>query len=167
MVAMLAMTVPASASIDARLQGTFAMSGRITVADHVFGERAGQHVSRIWTFVPCQVDICKRVTLTRQRSARRILDTIVLRRRGPGYYVGRGRFWVALSCQGVVIPHGGVAFETISMRITQVQLVAGTKYATAIRAHYVNPMRKNLTSCPGGIGHDAAKYTGKLSSALP
>ena len=34
-------------------------------------------------------------------------------------------------------------------------------------ATYNNPKRVNRTPCPGGIGRDAATYTGTLSSPVP
>jgi hypothetical protein len=160
--------LPASGSVDARLQGTFTMQGRITLAKNIFNEHRGQAVTRTWTFIPfCANGVCRAVTLTRQRSGRLIPNRLVLKRHGPGFYVGRGIFWVPLSCGGSVRPHGGLAYEKISVRITRVQSVGGVTYATGLHASYVNPIRKNMTGCPGGIGHDAARYTGQLSSPLP
>jgi hypothetical protein len=164
----LAGATPAGAAIDARLQGTFAMQGQLTVVDHIFGEHKGQQVTRTWTFVPlCVSGVCDRVTLQRDRSGRHLPDTVVLVRQDSGVYVGHGRFAVALYCAGRVRPRGGLALEKITVRITQIQTVAGVPYATTVSASYVNPKRLNLTRCPGGIGHDAATYTGQLSTALP
>lgn len=166
--ALLASATPAAAAIDARLQGTFAMQGKLTVVDHVYGEYRGEQVTRTWTFLPgCSTGVCQTVTLQRDRSGRHLIDTVVLQRQAPGVYVGHGRFAVALYCAGRVRPHGGLALETITVKITQIQTVAGVPYATAVTASYVNPKRLNLTRCPGGIGHDAAVYTGQLSSGLP
>ncbi len=168
LLALLVTASPAGAAIDARLQGGFTMQGVVTVADHVYGEHPGEQVTRVWTFLPgCATGICQTVTLQRQRSNKHILETIVLHRQGPGRYVGHGRFSVRLFCAGRVRPHGGVALETITVRITQVQAVAGVEYATGVSASYVNPQRINNTRCPGGIGHDAAKYTGQLAGPLP
>jgi len=166
--AIIAGAVPASAAINARLQGTFTMHGRLTVVDNIFNEHRGQLVTRTWSFTPsCANGACRAVTLTRQRSGQLIPNTLLLKRHGPGLYVGHGTFWVALSCGGRVRPHGGLAYETITVRITGVQTARGVTYATGIHARYVNPTRKNLTGCPGGIGHDAATYAGQLASALP
>jgi hypothetical protein len=166
--ALLSTAAPASAAIDARLQGTFTMQGHLTVAVDVRGEHRGAQITRTWTFTPsCATGVCDAVTLVRDRSPKHIPDMLVLERTGPGVYVGRGKFSVALFCAGRVRPHGGVALEKITVRITQVQTVGTTAYATALSASYVNPKRINNTRCPGGIGHDAAVYTGQLSSALP
>src|SRR5437868_12875322 len=101
----------------ARLQGTFAMSGRVTMAVHVYGEHVGQRVHRTWTFVPeprCKVGACRRVILNRERSGKHIIDTVTLTRQPSGIYVGHGHFWVALRCSGQVVAHGGRASETIT-----------------------------------------------------
>jgi hypothetical protein len=144
------------------------MRGRLTTVDHVYGEHHGQRVRRTWTFLPqCAAGGCQRVILIRQRSAQRIINVVVLTRRMPNLYVGTGRFWVALRCTGRIVKHGGLATETITVRITQSAIVGTTRFATAITATYNNPSRINLTRCPGGIGHDAARYRGRLSSPLP
>jgi hypothetical protein len=158
----------ASAAGDARLQGTFAMRGTLTFVDHVYGEYRGQHVRRLWTFVPhCTSGTCRRITLERQRSGRHLLDVVVLKRRGAGLYSGRGRFWVALKCAGQLVRRGGLATETITVRIVRSAVVGTTRFATALRARYTNPFRENLTRCPGGIGRDAARYRGPLASSRP
>jgi hypothetical protein len=152
----------------ARLQGTFAMTGRVTKVVDVFGEHVGQRVQRTWTFTPaCPVHACRRVTLKRERSGQKILDTVELSRQPSGLYVGHGHFWVPLRCQGHVVAHGGRATETITVQVTQTTKVGTIVFATAIRATYDNPKRVNLTACPGGIGHDAARYHGQLTSQLP
>lgn len=151
-----------------RLQGTFTMHGVLTAVENVYGEHQGQHVRRSWTFVPkCGTGGCRRVLLKRRRSGRHILDLVMLRRQRSGLYRGRGRFWVPLRCAGQVDRHGGLATETITVRITGTQLVGTTRFATAIRATFANISRVNLTRCPGGIGHDAARYRGHLASPLP
>jgi hypothetical protein len=160
--------VAGATAIRGRLQGTFAMHGRVTRAVNVYGERRGQRVRRAWTFIPqCPTGSCRRVTLKRERSGQNILDTVVLKRKKPGVYVGHGHFWVALRCAGHVVAHGGRARETITVRITSTTQVGASHYATAIHAGYENPRRVNLTRCPGGIGHDAARYYGRLTTALP
>jgi hypothetical protein len=152
----------------ARLVGTFTMAGTVTVADDVYGERAGEHVRRTWHFVPqCGNGWCRRVLLKRRRSGQHILDEVMLVRQPSGGYVGKSRFWVPLRCAGALESRGGVATETITVRITAAQLVGTTRFATAISATYANPSRTNLTHCSGGIGHDAAQYQGRLTSPLP
>lgn len=155
----------AAAAVGARLQGTFAMTGRITSVGNVYGEHVGQRVVHSWTFSPwCAVGACRAVTLYRHRSRRGVLNVLVLKRRAPGLYVGHGRFWLALDCAGRVMAHGGLATERIVVRITRTERVGQRRFATALRASYVNPSRVNLTRCPGGLGHDAARYTGRLMS---
>lgn len=156
------------APIGARLAGKFIMKGKITVADDVYGEHPGQHVKHTWTFIPnCPRGPCKRVTLRRRRSGQRKLDVLVLVRQSPGVYVGHHHFWVALSCAGQVVRHGGSANETITVRIVGTRVAGGTRFATNLSASYNNPSRANYTRCPGGIGHDAAVYGGRLISPLP
>lgn len=154
--------------IDARLQGNFAMRGTLTYVDHVFGEHRGQHVTRRWTFFQsCDAIPCRRVRLVRRRGSRHQLDVLTLYRRGRGLYVGTGRFWLPLRCGGSVVKFGGIATETITLRIMGTRPVGSARFATELRATYVNPQRTNLTRCPGGIGHDAATYSGTLASPLP
>jgi len=152
----------------ARLAGRFAMTGKITYARNVFGEHAGQGVRRNWTFYPqCPGSDCARVILWRQRSGPRTLDRVVLDRVAPGLYRGRGRFWVRLRCSGRIDEHGGAALEAITVTVTRARTVGITPFATAVKATYDNPARFNYTRCPGGIGRDAARYSGPLASALP
>jgi hypothetical protein len=158
-------TATAAHPIDALLRGTFTMKGTVTMAEHVAGEHAGQHVTRSWSFYPnCSTGGCSRVVLKRFRSPKRVLDTITLSRHSAGVYAGKHRFWLALNCNGAVVKRGGYANETITVRIVSAVVNAGTRTATGIRATYNNPSRFNQTRCPGGIGHDAAKYSGRLDS---
>ena len=151
--------------IDALLQGTFTMKGKVTVAAHVYGEHAGQHVTRSWTFVPgCSAGGCQKVVLKRFRSKRHVLDTITLHRQSPGVYAGKHRFWLALRCGSALVKHGGYGNETITVKIVRAVVNGGTRQATGIRASYDNPSRYNETRCPGGIGHDAATYRGQLNT---
>jgi hypothetical protein len=151
-----------------RLEGTFAMAGTVTTADDVYGERTGEHVRRTWHFVPqCASGACRRVLLVRRRSGRHILDEVMLVRQPSGVYAGQSSFWLAIRCAGQLDSRGGLATESITVRITVAQLVGTTRVATAIGATYANPSRTNLTRCPGGLGHDAARYHGRLTSPLP
>jgi hypothetical protein len=152
----------------ALLTGTFEMQGTLTKVVHVFGEHTGQRVRRLWTFVPqCQTADCPTVLLKRQRSGRHIMDTITLTRQSSGAYVGHGRFFFAVRCAGRTVKDGGVAAEKISAQITRTTTVGTITFATAIKATYRNPWRKNLTRCPGGLGRDAARYSGVLASGTP
>ena len=153
---------------DARLEGSFTMRGTITFVDNVYGEHRGQHVVHTWKFFPqCRTGACRRVWLVRRRGSRSKLDVMMLHRRGPGVYGGSGRFWIPLLCAGQIVKYGGVAPETITVRITRTHTVGTTRFATAVSAAYDNPVRINQTRCPGGIGHDAARYSGRLASSLP
>jgi hypothetical protein len=164
-----ALAAPASPlAAPARLGGTFKMVGKLTYVRNVLGERRGQHVQRTWIFLPhCATGVCNRVTLVRRRSGKKIRDVVVLKRRHQNQYVGTGHFWIALNCGGKVIPHGGRATEKITVRITRTQMVGTTLFAAGIKATYQNPRRVNLTACPGGIGQDAANYSGRLTSTSP
>jgi PKD domain len=164
-----ALLAPASGlAAPARLGGTFTMAGKLTYVRNVYGERRGQRVQRTWIFLPhCSAGVCNRVTLVRRRSGQKIRDVVVLKRRHQNQYVGTGHFWIALNCDGKVIQYGGRATEKITVRVTRTQVIGGTLFATGIKAAYQNPTRVNLTACPGGIGQDAAAYSGKLTSTSP
>jgi PKD repeat protein len=144
------------------------MLGQLTFVQNVKGEHRGQRVQRTWFFIAkCPTGSCQRVTLVRKRSGRHIRDVVVLKRRHQNQYVGAGKFWIALKCAGQVIEQGGQASERIMVRVTRTMLVGTTPVAIGIKATYQNPSRVNLTKCPGGIGHDAASYSGSLTSPAP
>jgi hypothetical protein len=171
--AALAFVVPAAAdgatggaspggSGDGRLQGTFTMDGRVTVAHNVRGEHAGQPVRRAWTFgSTCASGACPTVSLRRQRGSRSA-DRLTLRRRSPGLYSGQGVFYQALVCHRRRYPRGGRVPFTVTVRVTATRTVQDVPFATAVRATYVNRRRENLTRCSGLLGHDSARYTGAV-----
>jgi hypothetical protein len=157
----------AATGSGARLQGTWTMRGRVTRADGVRGERKGQRVVRSWSFRSlCSAGPCSRVSLSRERPLHQV-DRLVLHRTAPRQYVGHGRFFVRLRCGTRTYPRGGVAFETVRLRVTQAQRVQGTPFATAVSAAYSNPRRVNHTPCAGSIGSDAGAYSGRLATSLP
>ncbi len=172
----LALTVAASALLtafpalaaaqngDARLQGTFALNGRVTVAVHVKAEHRGQHVARVWSFTPlCASGACSSVLLTRQRAGG--TDTVTLQSVSPGYYRGQSSFAAPLGCHGQLQPSGETAQFTITVRITAASASAGGPIATQIKATYTSRMRINNTSCVLPPSRDAAVYKGTLVSA--
>jgi hypothetical protein len=143
---------------DALLNGTFQMSGRVSVAANVRGERTGQVVTRTWTFTPqCTTAPCATVQLVRGRANG--TDTIILGQTSTGTYAGSGVFYAPLRCSGRVYPRGQEIPFRITVRITATD---GTT-ASAISATYVNRQRTNLTPCIGVLGHDSARYTGLLA----
>jgi len=159
--AVLALAGPASAqtpAADALLKGSFQMSGRVTVAHNVRGERVGQLVTRTWTFTPqCTTAPCATVQLVRARSGG--TDALTLEQTRTGTYAGSGLFYAPLRCSGRIYPQGQEIPFRITVRITATN---GTT-ASAISATYVNRKRKNLTPCIGVLGHDSARYVGLLT----
>jgi hypothetical protein len=154
---------PATAATDARLVGRFTLKGRITRAEHVRGERKGQKVTRTWRLAPrCAQGVCTKVTLRRERSAKRV-QKMTLHRTKVGTYSGRGRFYVALRCGGRVYKKGGLAKTKVTLRITRTATVQGQQFATALKATYSNPRRTNRTPCRRrSLGRDAARYSGRI-----
>jgi hypothetical protein len=148
----------------ARLQGTFQLAGRVTVAVNVRGERRGQVVQRTWTFTSgCPVGPCPAVGLSRGRATGS--DVLVLRRRGPGRYAGNTSFYSPLRCAGKVYPRGQKIPFTITVRVAQASYLGAVAIATRINATYQNRTRVNLTPCVAVLGHDAARYHGQLIPA--
>jgi hypothetical protein len=143
---------------DAMLKGSFQMSGHVTVAANVRGERVGQVVTRTWTFTPqCATAPCAAVQLVRGRAGGS--DTLTLELTSPGSYAGSGVFYAPMRCSGRIYPRG----QEIPFRITvRVTATNGTE-ASAISATYVNRERTNLTPCIGVLGHDSARYVGLLA----
>ncbi|MGI8579142.1 MAG: PKD domain-containing protein [Solirubrobacteraceae bacterium] len=158
---------PPPTSADGRLQGSFALDGRVTVAHNVRGERAGHLLRRRWSFTSsCASGPCDTVSVRRARSGS-AADRLTLTRRRPGLYSGPGVFYQALSCHHRRYPRGGRVPFVITVRVANTATVQGAPFATAIRATYVNARRENLTRCSGFLGHDAARYAGPREGALP
>lgn len=152
---------------DGRLQGSFVLYGRVTVAHNVRGEPAGHRLMRRWSFTSsCAAGPCDTVSVRRARSGS-AADRLTLTRRSPGLYSGPGVFYQALSCHHRRYPHGGRVPYVITVRVASTATVQGAPFATAIRATYVNARRENLTRCSGFLGHDAARYAGPREGALP
>jgi hypothetical protein len=146
---------------SARLEGFFLLSGQVTVAANVSGERVGEPVRRIWAFKPlCAAGSCRRVELVRIRPGGR--DRVILQRAAPGFYVGRGRFYAPLGCATRIYRKGEAVPFRVTVRITAAKPVAATIIATHLRASYTNPSRQNLTPCVSAPEHDAAAYHGHL-----
>jgi hypothetical protein len=141
----------------ARLQGQFLLEGRVTKAKHIPGERVGQVVSRTWTFNPtCPSGTCDRIQLVRARASG--TDTLVLRRRRPGYYVGAGTFFAPLRCGPRVYPQGAAVPFTVTVTVTASLDAPTGLVASRVNATYENRSRRNRTPCVGILGHDAATY---------
>ena len=156
---------PASAQspVDAtaRLQGTFQMIGRLTVASHVRGERLGQTVARNWSFSStCAAGPCPTVTLVRQRAGGS--DTLDLQRRADGSYAGSASFYAALRCGATTYPTGERVPFTITVTVTNTSLQNGTPVASNVSATYTNLYRINNTPCVAILGKDSASYQGSL-----
>jgi hypothetical protein len=140
----------AAAQTAPQLQGTFQMTGTVTVAANVRGEYVGQVVQRTWTFTPlCATAPCASVRLVRQRATG--TDTLTLQQTGPGTYTGAGEFFAPLRCMGRIYNPG----QAVPFQIT-----VGITATGQLTATYVNRARINLTRCIGVLGHDAARYTG-------
>ena len=151
---------PAPKPSQARLQGQFRMTGRVTSASNVSGVHVGDRVVRKWTFAStCASGPCSTVTLVRNRG--RGNDQLTLKRRGAGYYTGNGSFYAPLRCGSRVYHRGALVPFTITVRITAASLSGTTVIATRVKGSYTNRSRKNLTPCVLEPGHDAAKYIGR------
>ena len=156
-----ALAQPGQSLAAARLDGQFTLSGRVTVAVNVRGERVGQLVTRTWTFSSsCPTGACPAVRLARARSAG--IDQLTLRQRAPAYYTGTGQFYAPLTCAGRAYARGEVVPFTITVRITAATTVGALVQATEIKATYTNKARMNLTPCVAAQSRDAATYSGRL-----
>jgi hypothetical protein len=155
----------AVAQPDYRLDGSFQMTGRVTVADHVRGERVGELVHRTWAFTPlCATGPCAQVRLVRSRATG--ADTLILTQSSPGHFAGSGRFFAPLKCAGTVYPSGVEIPFRVTVGVTETATAAdGTVVATGVDATYVNTSRLNLTPCVFVPGHDSARYSGSSSPA--
>jgi hypothetical protein len=145
---------------EARLAGTFQMTGHVTAAQFVRGEHVGEVVQRTWTFTPlCVSGACAHVRLFRGR--RTATDMLTLTQTSPGHYSGTGSFFAPLECAGKVYSTGEeVPFQIFVVVSATTTAPDGTLLAQQIMARYVNESRLNLTPCVIVLGHDAARYTG-------
>jgi hypothetical protein len=147
----------------ALLTGTFALTGRITAAVHVSGEHVGQQVSRTWTFTPaCSSSPCTQVSLLRSRAAG--TDAVTLHLNATGTYSGTGSFYAPLTCNGHLNPQGERVPFLLAVRVTATRQTSTGAIASAISATYTNRKRVNRTKCVALPSHDAAVYTGTLTS---
>ncbi|HTT29435.1 MAG TPA: hypothetical protein VMG37_13560 [Solirubrobacteraceae bacterium] len=154
-----ALAQPAPAP-EARLAGSFQMTGRVTAARNVRGERVGEMVQRTWTFTPlCVTGPCAQVRLFRGRA--NATDTLILTQTSPGHYAGAGHFFAPLKCGGTVYSAGEeVPYEIKLTIIATTTAPDGTVLASQISGTYVNKSRLNLTRCVIVLGHDSARYSG-------
>ena len=151
--------------IDARLQGNFAMRGTLTYVDHVFGEHAGSTSRKVDLLPDCAAGPVQAGSAGAPPRSRHQLDVLTLYRRGTRPIRRERALLAPLRCGGSVEvrrDRDGDDHPPDHGNATSGQ----SRFATELRATYVNPQRTNLTRCPGGIGHDAATYAGR-SSPLP
>jgi hypothetical protein len=144
----------------AQLQGPFLLTGQITLARGVLGERRGQSVQRTWVFQPgCSTGGCDTIGLIRQRAGG--TDRLLLIRVAPGLYTVTAKYYAPLRCGRRTYPTGqGVVFR-ITVTITTAAIVGGANMATGISAAYASVVRINTTRCVGVPGYDAATYQGQ------
>jgi hypothetical protein len=156
------------ATRPARVQGRFTMRTVITTAVNVHGEHRGERLTRTWRILPsrCRRDVCRVLHLRRTRGLGRRLG-LTLHRRRNGTYVGRGVFFVALSCRGRLHRRGARAPYTIRLRVTATRTVGGIRFARRLEANYVNHTRIDSTPCLLEPSHDAARYSGSSRGPLP
>ena len=155
----LAAGTPATALDAARLGGDFAMTGVVTRAVGVAGEQVGEHVTRIWAFLPsCTAGGCPTIALVRKRAGG--TDELLLQRRGPAFYSGTGAFYAPVRCHGRRYAKGALVVFTITVRITGAVANGPVIEATEIHAHYRNPARLGLTPCFSAPSYDSASYDG-------
>lgn len=159
-----ATAAPAPPFPEARIQGSFLLAGRVTVAHAVKGEHVGQSVARLWSFTStCPSGQCDQVALVRSRA--NATDSLVLARSGPGAYSGSGSFFLPLRCAGRLYPQGEKVPFTITVNITLAVQFGDGSVATRVSATYRNTRRINRTPCVAALGHDAASYHGHLQPA--
>ena len=156
------------AAVNARTTGTFEMLARVTAAKNVPGEHVGQSLKRRWLISPqsCAGSVCQALELDRERSAS-IDESLTLHRVAAGTYAGSGSFYVALRCKNRTYPHGSRAPYRITLTVNSAVTVQGIAFARTITAIYENSKRSDSTPCVLDRSHDAARYTGSATSAIP
>lgn len=155
-----AAAIPPPLLAAARLQGFWRVSGVVTKAVNVPGERRGDPVIRTWGFVPeCPTGPCPTLRLARQRAG--AYDNVPLHATQPGVYLGSGSFYAPARCRGTLFRRGERVPYTIRVTITAVaQQPDGSVLATAFTASYRNRQRLGLTRCYSAPSYDSARYAG-------
>jgi hypothetical protein len=150
---------PPASPAAARLQGFFELTGRITNALNVPGERTGQPVRREWAFIErCPAGACSTVKLVRGRAGG--VDILILRRRSPASYAGSGTYYAPERCSGRQYRKGELVSYQITVRVTAAVSEGTTIEATRLRAVYDSTSRQGLTRCVSVRAHDGARYLG-------
>jgi PKD repeat protein len=159
---------PASPAMDARPLGQFEMYARVTAAENVRGEHAGELLKRRWIMLPqsCLGSVCQTLELNRERGATQH-EELTLHRVGSGSYVGSASFYVALRCKGKVYQHGSRVPYRITLSVTSAVTVQGIAFARGVTATYESHKRSDSTPCELSPSHDAARYSGSAASAIP
>jgi PKD repeat protein len=144
------------------------MLALVTAAKNVPGEHVGQSLRRRWHISPqsCAGSVCQALELDRERSAG-IHESLTLRRVAAGTYTGTSSFYVALRCKNRTYPHGSRAPYRITLTVNSAVTVQGITFARTISATYQNSKRSDSTPCVLDPSHDAARYTGSATSAVP
>ena len=163
-----ALVLPASALAHIRLQGVFAMKGRVTVAHDVPGEHVGESVTRLWAFfAPCRVGQCITEKLARARAVGEDKVTLRRKRRLFSRWLGIGSFYAPLRCGSQIYKRGERVWFRLKVQISSAETVNGAAVATTLKATYTDYRRTNRTRCVAVLGHDAAVYTGTLITPAP
>jgi PKD repeat protein len=159
---------PSPPALDARTTGTFEMLARVTAAKNVPGEHVGQSLRRRWLISPqsCTGSVCQALELDRERSAG-IDESLTLHRVAAGTYRGASSFYVALRCRNRTYTHGSRVPYRITLTVNSAVTVQGIAFARTITATYQNSKRSDSTPCVLDRSHDAARYTGSATSAIP
>ncbi len=147
----------------ARLQGNYAVSGVVTRAVGVAGERRGQRVRRTWNFIsPCPTGACPVLGLHRQRAGG--VAPLFLRQVSPGTYTGAGVFAAPVRCHGRLYRRGSDVPYTITLTVTAAAPQPdGSTLATGFSAAYRNRGRVGHTRCYSPPSYDSARYLGVLA----
>ncbi len=150
----------------ARIEGHFAVAGRVTAAQRVAGAHRGERLRRSWTLSgeDCATSSCPEVRLTaRLGFSDATLSRLTLRRAGPGEYRWRHTVTAATLCHRRHL--GGVQRATAALTVTVSSRaeVRGVWYATALRA--------TGSGSSGGCGATttrfAVTYAGTVRSGVP
>ena len=164
-VAMLALTgaTASAAPNTSRLEGSFAVKGKITKSVRIEGEKKGQTFSRRWSFEPtCAAGVCNKIRMTRtlKDGSTQKLD---LKWNGKQYSVTKNVTQDA-KCGSKTRKRGLKSKMVLTVKVTKTTERKGVPVAIQLKGA-VNVV--HVMTCPGGVvkGYHVSAATGERTDA--
>jgi hypothetical protein len=156
----------AAATGSARVQGRFAVAGRVTAAKHVSGVHRGERFTRTWTLTSegCRASSCPRLSLSaRLGLGARAIERVKLSRFSPGKYRWRHTASSDTLCRTRHVSGAYHEASALYVTVSRRAEVNGVSYATALTATW----SMSSGGCGATAMHSAATYLATVTSGVP